>query len=417
MPCHLRKILWIGLLPLLAAGGLIMLPAGPAQAVNAVVVWHGAWVPGRTYELGSVVSYAGSDYLAVAGSNFGHVPNASPAWWSPLGASGPQGPAGPAGPQGTQGPQGPSGAQGSQGPAGPAGPQGAQGLTGPAGPQGAQGPAGVQGPAGPAGPQGAQGPAGSVGTVEGWHSVGGPSESGFVQWGPVYYAGPAVWSNYRTAAFYLDPVGTVHLGGVAFFDSLGSCAGVSAGAPLDPGVIFNLPADHRPDAPVDQTCLIGDADNPAAGLQATRCEIQINGDVSVPDLSRCQASAITAPIPIAHYVVQLDGVSFRAGGGAPAVCSTSALAACTGLAAGASCTTGGGLPFGSTQIGVCAAAACTGGSLVCQPTGSACNAYSVQGCTGLGYGASCTNLVNASFLIFDQGTCSACGSSGVLACH
>jgi len=219
------------LLWLAAVLTLLLLPVANARAANAVVVWHGAWSPTVNYDIGSVVSFLGTDYLGIARPNSGHAPNTSPAWWSPLGAAGAPGPAGP------------------------------------------------QGPAGPAGPQG---PAGSVGTVEPWRTVGAPGESGFLQWGPVYFGGQPVWTNYRTASFYLDPTGSVHLGGIAFFDTLGSCAGSAAGSPLFSGVIFNLPADHRPDAPVEQPCQVGDADNPAGTLQATRCRILPNAPSREP---------------------------------------------------------------------------------------------------------------------------------------
>jgi len=351
------------LLWLAAVLTLLLLPVANARAANAVVVWHGAWSPTVNYDIGSVVSFLGTDYLGIARPNSGHAPNTSPAWWSPLGAAGAPGPAGP------------------------------------------------QGPAGPAGPQG---PAGSVGTVEPWRTVGAAGESGFLQWGPVYFGGQPVWTNYRTASFYLDPTGSVHLGGIAFFDTLGSCAGSAAGSPLFSGVIFNLPADHRPDAPVEQPCQVGDADNPAGTLQATRCRILPNGDVSLPDLNQCQPSAVVAGNVVARQVVQLDGVIFRAGA-VPAVCGTSALAACTGLAAGDACTVTDSLPVGLTQSGLCQVAC--GSALACQPSPGSCNTYSVQGCIGLSQGAGCANLVNPLFLIVDQGTCSACGSSSTLACH
>jgi hypothetical protein len=60
------------------------------------------------------------------------------------------------GPRGLQGPQGP------QGEIGPAGPQGIQGEVGPIGPVGPQGPRGLQGEVGPQGPKGDKGDAGAL---------------------------------------------------------------------------------------------------------------------------------------------------------------------------------------------------------------------------------------------------------------
>ncbi len=103
-------------------------PAGPAgpPGVNFV----GAYSAATSYSAGDAVSYGGSSYVSLVGSNHGQTPGQSPAYWVVLAA---------------QGNPGPAGATGSPGPAGPQGATGAQGAAGPQGPAGATGPAGAPG--------------------------------------------------------------------------------------------------------------------------------------------------------------------------------------------------------------------------------------------------------------------------------
>lgn len=102
-------------------------PVGPTGASGpAGMVYRGMYTSSINYGLNDAVSYLGSSYISVLGSNRGNSPDQSPFAWSLLAA---QGTAGTPGTAGTTGPQGPQGFQGSQGVAGPAGPAGAVGVT------------------------------------------------------------------------------------------------------------------------------------------------------------------------------------------------------------------------------------------------------------------------------------------------
>jgi len=133
---------------------------------------QGAWVATKPYQVGDVVTYLGTAWVAIQ-ANQGKQPNifsttsVSPtaavqaavvAYWQVFAARGAAGPAGPAGPRGPVGAQGATGAKGPTGAQGNAGPVGPQGLPGTVpGPQGPPGPTGtVAGLQGPPGPQGTQ---------------------------------------------------------------------------------------------------------------------------------------------------------------------------------------------------------------------------------------------------------------------
>ena len=77
-------------------------PAGPPAS------FHGTWVIGSSYGVGSVVGYGGASYVAIA-ANSGREPDASPTYWAVLAQ------AGAAGTAGATGPQGPGGAPGTVG--------------------------------------------------------------------------------------------------------------------------------------------------------------------------------------------------------------------------------------------------------------------------------------------------------------
>jgi hypothetical protein len=104
-------------------------PAGVAGPVGAAGIaglsYRGAYASGVNYGLNDGVTYLGSTYISLAGSNAGNVPGGSPSFWSLLAA------------------QGGVGAAGSAGATGPAGSAGSTGAAGVAGAVGAAGPAGV----------------------------------------------------------------------------------------------------------------------------------------------------------------------------------------------------------------------------------------------------------------------------------
>jgi hypothetical protein len=283
----------------------------------------------------------------------------------------------------------------SAGPAGPAGPQGAQGPQGLQGQIGLTGASGTQGPAGTAGPQGPQGPAGTNGTngadgvsvtsstlavgdpncpmggssftsgsgttyacngatptVEAWNLVGATSEPPFGGWTGTYSAAggtssttAAFWSPYRSSAFHKDPLGVVHMGGLAFGNGINACAGKTPGDFMTLGTIFTLPSTHSPDVVEDFPCLTGNADLQASDLQAKRCEIASSGDITVAGINTCAVSTSNPAVLGQIWVVMLDGINFRA---SAVACSQSAIAACSGQTAGSACSTGG-------MTGTCAA--------------------------------------------------------------
>jgi Collagen triple helix repeat (20 copies) len=90
------------------------------------VAYQGTYGPAATYGLNDVVSYLGSSYISLVAGNVGNAPGANPGLWGVLAL----------------------GAVGLQGPTGLTGPQGPVGLTGPAGPTGLAGPMGATGAAG-----------------------------------------------------------------------------------------------------------------------------------------------------------------------------------------------------------------------------------------------------------------------------
>jgi hypothetical protein len=133
------------------------------------LTWRNAYDSGATYAMDDAVSFNGSSYISLQGSNTNNQPDTSPTFWSLLaqqgaaGAQGIQGVKGDAGVQGPQGSQGLPGAIGPQGPTGTTGATGAQGTQGPKGDTGTQGPQGIQGPVGVGGAQGPQGATGAAG--------------------------------------------------------------------------------------------------------------------------------------------------------------------------------------------------------------------------------------------------------------
>jgi hypothetical protein len=156
------------------------------------IMWQGTYAGGTTYDQGDGISFNGSLYVSLIGSNTGNQPDTSPSQWEVFagaqgpqgvtGATGAQGPQGnigsqgAAGPQGTQGATGPQGVQGNVGSQGAAGPQGTQGATGP---QGVQGNVGSQGAVGPQGTQGATGPQGVQGNVGSQGAIGPQGNQGY----------------------------------------------------------------------------------------------------------------------------------------------------------------------------------------------------------------------------------------------
>jgi len=105
---------------------------------------------------------------------------------------------------------------------------------------------------------------GATPIVETWNLVGASSEPAFGGWAGTYpaaggisSASGAFWTSYRSAAFYKDPLGIVHLGGLAFGNGSDACAGKSVGDSMTLGIIFTLPSGYRPDVVEDVACLIG----------------------------------------------------------------------------------------------------------------------------------------------------------------
>jgi hypothetical protein len=132
------------------------------------IMWQGTYAGGTTYDQGDGISFNGSLYVSLIGSNTGNQPDTSPSQWEVF--AGAQGPQGVTGATGAQGPQGNIGSQGA------AGPQGTQGATGP---QGVQGNVGSQGAVGPRGTQGATGPQGVQGNVGSQGAIGPQGNQGY----------------------------------------------------------------------------------------------------------------------------------------------------------------------------------------------------------------------------------------------
>jgi hypothetical protein len=106
-------------------------PAGPAGSAGPVgatgiagLSYRGAYASGINYGLNDGVTYLGSTYISVAGTNVGNVPGASPSFWTLLAAQGGVGAAGSVGATGSTGPAGSTGLAGTAGAAGVAGPAG-----------------------------------------------------------------------------------------------------------------------------------------------------------------------------------------------------------------------------------------------------------------------------------------------------
>jgi hypothetical protein len=122
-------------------------PTGPTGPQGPPNMFRGAWNNATSYAAGDAVSFGGSSYVSLSGSNMGNSPS-SGGPWAVLAQQGSPGTTGPAGPSG---PSGPPGGVGSGGPAGPSGPSGPPGIAGSPGPAGPTGPVGPTGPTGPAG--------------------------------------------------------------------------------------------------------------------------------------------------------------------------------------------------------------------------------------------------------------------------
>lgn len=92
------------------------------------MVFRGKWSDTTTYSAADAVTYNGSSYISLVGTNSRNEPDLSPNQWSLLALAGAAGGTGATGPTGLTGPPGSIG---------PAGPQGIQGVPGPPGPSGA----------------------------------------------------------------------------------------------------------------------------------------------------------------------------------------------------------------------------------------------------------------------------------------
>jgi hypothetical protein len=179
------------------------------------MVFRNKWSATKVYIAADSVTYNGSSYISLIGTNVGNPPDVSQDQWFLLaaaGATGPLGPVGPAGTTGAVGPAGPiglTGATGTTGPAGPIGLTGPAGATGPAGPIGLTGPAGATGPAGPIGPIGPSGPTGATGPAGpiGLNGLTGPQGPQGVP-GPAGPSGANLAPVYRTTNFQVLPYQT-----------------------------------------------------------------------------------------------------------------------------------------------------------------------------------------------------------------
>lgn len=115
----------------------------PAQQQS--LASKGKWRLGVLFQIGDIVRFNGSTWIAVK-KNKNRKPTPNSAFWDVFAAKGDRGKVGP---KGFRGPRGPKGFRGFKGGVGPQGPQGPIGAAGPQGDSGAQGPVGDAGPAGP----------------------------------------------------------------------------------------------------------------------------------------------------------------------------------------------------------------------------------------------------------------------------
>jgi hypothetical protein len=138
------------------------------------------------------------------------------------------------------------------------------------------------------------------GPVEDWHEVGSAGNAAF--WClPAEAGGACPWDNlgygYTTAAYYRDPLGTVHLKGTVVAVASVPASGCQATA------IFTLPTGYRPSATTIAGVLHSDpADWGKIGLG--RVDILTDGKVTI---------CIPNGINLGGMWFQLDGISFRAG--------------------------------------------------------------------------------------------------------
>jgi Collagen triple helix repeat (20 copies) len=134
-------------------------PKGDVGGAGQGFSFMGPWIPGGTYNLDEVVTFAGSSYVSLANGNVGQ-PDLG-AQWEIFASKGDTGATGAIGPTGNTGATGATGAQGIIGNTGATGATGAQGATGNTGATGA---AGLNGTNGVNGATGATGAAGLNGT-------------------------------------------------------------------------------------------------------------------------------------------------------------------------------------------------------------------------------------------------------------
>ncbi len=166
-------------------------PAGPEGSSGPVgpvgpqgITFQGAYDSTHNYAQNDSVTFQGSSYISLSGSNVGNTPAVGSPFWALLSAAGSSGPAGAQGPAGPQGQPGIAGSPGIQGPVGPqgitgnTGPQGIAGNAGPTGPQGVAGTPGTPGATGPQGLTGAAGPQGPPISFQGGWSISAPYQVG-----------------------------------------------------------------------------------------------------------------------------------------------------------------------------------------------------------------------------------------------
>lgn len=129
-------------------------PAGSTGATGSAgtsVNWQGTYAAGTTYALNDGVSYSGTSYVSLHGTNLGNQPDTHPTDWQLIAQTGAQGNTGVTGPTGRTGSTGPTGPTGTTGVTGSTGATGVAGVTGPTGPAGQTGNTGSTGVTGPTG--------------------------------------------------------------------------------------------------------------------------------------------------------------------------------------------------------------------------------------------------------------------------